>query len=133
MQPVFQIGLHKKDLNLLEKIQAFLGVGEIYHKEKSCNYMVQDLRGLNVIINHFDKYPLLTKKYEDFILFSRVVTLVNKKEHLTISGLHEIISLKASMNLGLSTLLKTVFSDNTPVIRPKRSEEVLLNTKIDPH
>ena len=95
--------------------------------------MVQDLRGLNVIINHFEKYPLLTKKYEDFILFSRIVTLINKKEHLTLSGLHEIISLKASMNLGLSALLKTAFPDNIPIIRPKRTDEVLLNSNIDPH
>lgn len=62
MQPVFQIELHKKDLNLLEKFQAFIGVGKIYHKEESCNYMVQSLRDLNVIINQFKRYPLLTKK-----------------------------------------------------------------------
>ena len=28
VQPVFQIDLHKRDLNLLEKIRTFLGVGE---------------------------------------------------------------------------------------------------------
>ena len=41
VQPVFQIGLHKKDLDLLKKIKAFFDVGEIYHKEKSCNYVVK--------------------------------------------------------------------------------------------
>lgn len=138
MQPVFQIGLHKKDLGLLKKIKAFFAVGEIYHKEKSCNYVVQDLKSLNVIVNHFERYPLLTKKCEDFILFSRIVTLVNKKEHLTLSGLHEIISIKASINLGLSAgaplgLLKTYFPNITPVVRPKRTDEELLNSKIDPH
>jgi hypothetical protein len=61
------------------------------------------------------------------------VTLINQKEHLTLSGLHEIISLKASMNLGLSTLLKTAFPDITPAIRPKRSDEELLNSNIDPN
>lgn len=133
MQPVFQIGLHKKDLGLLKKIKAFFAVGEIYHKEKSCNYVVQDLKSLNVIVNHFERYPLLTKKCEDFILFSRIVTLVNKKEHLTLSGLHEIISIKASINLGLSADLKTYFPNITPVVRPKRTDEELLNSKIDPH
>lgn len=132
VQPVFQIGLHKKDLNLLEKIQAFWGVGEIYHKEQSSNYVVQSLRGLNVIVNHFEKYPLLTKKCEDFKLFAQIMTLMNKKEHLTLSGLHEIISLKASMNLGLPILLKTAFPNITPAIRPKRSDEEISNYKIDP-
>jgi len=133
VQPVFQIGLHKKDLNLLEKFQSFWGVGVIYHKEESSNYMVQSLRGLNVIVNHFERYPLLTKKCEDFKLFAQIMTLINKKEHLTLSGLHEIISLKASMNLGLPTSLKTAFPDVTPAIRPKRLDEELSNSKIDPY
>lgn len=133
VQPVFQICLHKKDLDLLKKIKETWGVGEIYHKEESSNYMVQSSKGLNVIIDHFEKYPLLTKKREDFILFTQIVTLINKKEHLTISGLHKIISLKASMNLGLSAYLKTAFPDIIPAIRPKRSDEILLNSNIDPN
>ena len=132
VQPVFQIGLHKKDLSLLENIKAYLGVGEIYHKETSCNYMVQSSRDLIVVVNHFEKYPLLTKKFEDFKLFSQIVTLVNRKEHLTVSGLQTIISLKASMNLGLPTTLKVAFPDLTPAIRPTRSNEQL-NLKIDPY
>jgi len=120
-------------LSLLENIKAYLGVGEIYHKETSCNYMVQSLRDLIVVVNHFEKYPLLTKKLEDFKLFSQIVTLVNRKEHLTASGLQTIISLKASMNLGLPTALKVAFPDLTPAIRPIRSNEQLLNSNIDPY
>jgi len=133
IQPVFQIGLHKKDINLLEKIKTFLGVGTIYHKEESSNYMIQSLRDLSVIINHFNKYPLLTKKWEDFKLFSEIVTLINQKEHLSLSGFHKIISLRASMNNGLSRTIKTAFPENTPAIRPKRSDEDLLNSNIDPY
>lgn len=133
VQPVFQIGVHKKDLILLENIKAYLGVGEIYHKETSCNYMVQSLRGLVVVVNHFEKYPFLTKKLEDFKLFSQIVTLVNRKEHLTVSGLQTIISLKASMNLGLPTVLKYAFPDITPAIRPIRSNEQILKSNIDPN
>ena len=59
--------------------------------------------------------------------------MVNKKEHFTLSGLHEIISIKASMNLGLSADMKTYFPNITPVIRPKRTDEELLNSNIDPH
>ena len=135
VQPIFQIDLHKKDPTLLKKIQTFLGVGEIYHKENSSNYMVQSLSGLSVIVNHFEKYPLLTKKWADFKLFAQVVALMNKKEHLTISGLHQIVSIKASMNnLRLSPLLKTAFPNIIPAIRPERSNivEHLLKSKIDP-
>ena len=120
-------------MDLLKKIQKFLGVGEIYHKEEFSNYMVQSSKGIKVIIDHFEKYPLLTKKREDFILFSQIVTLINQKEHLTLSGLHKIVSLRASLNAGLSTLLKTAFPDVIPAIRPQRSDEILLNSKINPN
>lgn len=139
IQPLFQIGLHKKDLNLLKKIKASWEVGDIYYKENSCNFLIQSLIGLNVIVNHFEKFPLLTKKREDFLLFRQVVDLINQKKHLTLSGLHEIISLKASMNNGrLSTSLKEAFPHSQgvgvlPVIRPKRSDEELLSYNIDPH
>ena len=93
---------------------------------------MQSLKGINVIVDHFKKYPLLTKKREDFELFAQIVTLIEKKEHLTLSGLHEIISLKASMNLGLSSNLKIAFPDIIPAIKPKRSDEELLNSNIDP-
>jgi len=76
-----KLGLHlrtKKDFSLLKNIRAFWGVGEIYYKENSCNYMVQSLRDLNIIVNHFERYPFLTKKREDFILFAQIVTLIKE-------------------------------------------------------
>nr|QVV23912.1 hypothetical protein [Trichoderma cornu-damae] len=133
VQPVFQIMLHKRDLDLLKKIQGYLGVGELYHKEKAVNYVVQSSKGIKVIIDHFEKYPLFTKKREDFILFTQIVNLMNQKEHLTLSGLQKIIALRASMNFGLSSELKTAFPDIIPAIRPKRSDEILLNSTLDPN
>lgn len=95
--------------------------------------MVRSLTDLNIIVKHFERYPLFTKKREDFLLFAQIVSLMNQKKHLTLSGLHEIISLKASMNFGLSTLLKDAFPDITPAIRPNRSDDELLNSIIDPY
>lgn len=95
--------------------------------------MVQSLEGLRVIVDHFEKYPLLTKKREDFLLFSQIFNLIDQKEHLTLSGLHKIVSIKASMNLGLSESLKGAFPDITPVQRSIRSAEELLNLNCDPH
>ena len=131
VQPVFQIGLHNKDLFLLEKIQKYWNVGEIYHREDSSNYMVQSLKNIKIIIAHFDKYTLLTKKAEDFKLFSDIVRLLDNKEHLTAPGLRKIISLRASLNLGLSASLIAAFPDITPAIKPKRLESTLLKTVID--
>ena len=71
-----------------------------------------------VIINHFNKYPLLTQKRADFLLFEKIALLMNNKEHLTDAGLHKIVAIKASMNLGLSEKLSISFPEITPCERP---------------
>lgn len=45
--------------------------------------------------------------------------MLNKKEHLTKEGLSKIINIKASINLGLSDVLKQFFNNNIPVLRRK--------------
>jgi hypothetical protein len=83
----------------------------------------------NVIIPHFDKYPLITQKQADYELFRQVVKIMNRKEHLTPDGLQQIVNLKASINLGLSEGLKAAFPDIIPVSRP----EVKLAENINPN
>jgi hypothetical protein len=46
------------------------------------------------------------------------VDLINKKEHLTTEGLLKIISIRASMNRGLTEVLNKAFPEITPVARP---------------
>lgn len=61
----FQIHLHNKDQTLLENIQNhFDGVGSIYKQfnRDVVIYSVTSITDLEKIINHFDKYPLITKK-----------------------------------------------------------------------
>ena len=76
------------------------------------------MQDLKVIIDHFDKYPLLSKKLADYLLFKQAFKLVLLKEHLTEEGVLKIVALKASINLGLSDKLKVLFPDIIPVQRP---------------
>jgi hypothetical protein len=78
---------------------------------------------MKIIIPHFEKYPLITKKHSDFLLFKNILKIMNKNEHLGKDGLINIINLRASLNKGLSTKLKTFFSDNVKFI--KRSEVII--------
>jgi hypothetical protein len=83
------------------------------------NYSIGNIKDLTtIIIPHFLKYPLLTQKAADFILFKRVVEIMNEKGHLTEEGLQRIINLKVSKNLGLSELLQAEFNNINPVARP---------------
>jgi hypothetical protein len=119
--PVFTIKLHLKDLNLLNRIQSFFGVGTIYIDKSrgSATYSVSRLKDFtNVIIPHFDNNPLSTQKQADFKLFKMVIELINQKEHLTAEGLNKILSIKASLNRGLSEELMKSFPNITPIERP---------------
>lgn len=64
------------------------------------------------------KYPLITYKQIDFMLFKNAVELMVAKEHLTLKGLHQIVSIKASLNKGLSESLKEAFPNCSPVAKP---------------
>jgi len=80
---------------------------------------VRSLEELKIIIAHFDSYPLKTKKRADFELFKLAVSKLINKEHLKLKGFKEVLSIRASMNLGLSDSLKEAFPGIVPVVRPE--------------
>lgn len=118
--PGFSITLHKLDLPLLEMIQDYFGgIGFIRkHGSNTYNYRVQSKSELNVIINHFDKYSLISDKLADYLLFKRAFELYSKKAHLTIDGFKSILCIKASLNLGLNEETNAAFPGIKPVGRP---------------
>ena len=105
IDPAFEIGLNEKDLVLLKKIQSFFAKGSI-RKNKVNNaviFAVQSIKDLaTVIIPHFEKYPLISQKRVDFELFKQVVVIMINKQHLSLSGLQEVVNIRASMNKGFT-------------------------------
>jgi hypothetical protein len=98
---IFSITQHKRDLALLQQIQAYFGgIGSIpKHGQDTYSYVVTSIKQISdFIIPHFDKYPLMTQKLSDYLLFSMAVNLMKNKEHLTIDGLKKVIAIRASMN-----------------------------------
>jgi LAGLIDADG endonuclease len=128
----YQIGIHVKDLALLESIQSyFCGIGHIVKQGDGLfSYQVSSPKHISeIIIPHFEKYPLITKKKEDFILFKEVIDMVKNGEHLNPEGLQKIVNIRASINLGLSDNLKEAFPETVPVKRPR----VNFSENIHPH
>lgn len=100
VKATFSIGLHERDLPLFpprptdagsqseELIKNYFGVGGISKQGKnSVQYRVSNIKELELICSHFDKYPLLTKKYSDFLLFKQAIYLIKQGEHLNMEGL----------------------------------------------
>ena len=130
--PTFTIELHERDLDLLILIQEFFGVGHIVKRvrngKSSAIYSVQSVNDLlNKIIPHFNQYPMLTQKGADFILFSKAVHLINLKTHLNFDGFSHIVSLRASMNKGLTSNLKQEFTKRTLIERPLITNQTIKN------
>ena len=110
VKAVFAIGLHKKDIYLLKIIQAYLGVGKITkHGKDSFQLRVESFKELQIVIKHFEQYPLISVKVTDYILFKKALDLINTQEHLNEEGLLKLIGIKASLNLGLNDSLKNAF------------------------
>jgi hypothetical protein len=119
--PLFQIGVHKKDEELLKEIKevGFKGIGSITYNKDMAFFKVQSLKDiLTVVIPHFDKYPLMTQKRADYLLFREIAIKMSRREHLKIEGIQEILNLKASLNLGLSEADHEAFPETRPVPRP---------------
>lgn len=120
----FQVELHKKDIAILKQIKSYFGVGEIYnHRSQAIQYRVQSIKDIINIINHFDKYPLITQKLSNYLLFKKVINLILNKEHLTIDGLHNILSIKAALNNGLSGKLLEEFPNIIPISTPLMQQQ----------
>ena len=110
MEVVFQIGLHTKDLELLNFIQAFFGgIGFISSSPKymstfkvtsplACVRILTERQGLH------KKRSFLCwvrgAKAKDFLDWVKAAELINEGEHLNTEGSFKILQIKAGMNTG---------------------------------
>lgn len=115
----FSMSMHEKDMDLLIKLQKFFGVGTITkHGPTAIKYKVTSIKDMAVIIRHCTEFPLITHKSIDFLLFKNAYELMIAKLHLTDAGLKKILSLRASLNLGLTDKLKLAFPNIVPASTP---------------
>lgn len=130
--PSFSIELHKKGFRILQKYPIFffsIGSLRVRSRDGQIIYSVSSLEEIrNIIIAHFNKYPLNTQKRADFELWKLGIELLNKKEN-TAEWLAKFLAIKSTMNKGLSPALKTEFSNIMSVSRPS----VILPDTLDPN
>ena len=105
----FSVKIRAVDRIVLVRLLEYFKCGGIYiqndrrPKHALCyRYEVNGKDNLkNVIIPFFKRYPFQTvTKQQDFKLFSQILDLVDKKQHLTDQGLEKIEQLRSKMHLG---------------------------------
>lgn len=55
----------------------------MHNGKKGVQFRVESKKELFILIDHLDKYPLITKKSKDFLWFKKAISLIKNKEHLT--------------------------------------------------
>jgi hypothetical protein len=91
-------------------------------------YKLESFEKLQIIIDHFDKYPLVSSKIADYILFKEAFNIVKNKEHLTDKGLKRIMALSGSSNRGFSKKVKEAFPELKPAVKPKYEFKNILDS-----
>lgn len=93
----------KQDKELFSMLSTYFKCGKVYYNNNSVGqfqvYSTRDL--VKYIIPHFDKYPMLGEKQWDYLLFKKVIDLIQDKKHLSKSGLKEIIQYTLNMHLSV--------------------------------
>lgn len=134
VQASFQMRMNSKDLALLVLVQQFFnGIGSFSHNTNTntVNYTITKLSDfVNIIIPHFNNYPLISAKSIDFKLWAQCIEMMKNKQHLTDSGLNAILSLKSILNWGLNEKIKAQFPNVKSLDRPTFE---VSNLPLDPY
>jgi hypothetical protein len=93
-------------------------IGNITINKNTYHYRVMGLKNCLILRYHFNKYELMTYKLVYFKLWSQVLDIMEKGDHLTESGLLRIVNIKASFKKGLNSKLLEFFPKSDPILKP---------------
>lgn len=83
----------------MQALHTFLGVGRLVINRKRVSIVVTSLKEIvTVILPHFEKYPLIGGKFVSYLIFRKVVLVINDNYHLTAKGFLDILNLSYFMN-----------------------------------
>ena len=123
---------------ILEAIREFFGCARITAKGPNSDVMTysvyrrSDLE--SVIIPFFDRYPIVSRKHENFLKFREIVLAMQKNLHRTSDGFRRIVELAFSMNQRGKQRryrLEEVLAEPSETVRRAPAEPVKIQS--DPH
>jgi len=102
LRPSFSVSQNHDRAEILELYQKVFKCGSIRpdRSDKTLKYEVRSIVDLmNKIIPHFEKYPLLSSKKNDFVEFAKVCEIMKDKKHLTRDGFNQVMTLAKQVNI----------------------------------
>jgi len=113
-QVVLTFNVSQKESYILSQLKKYLGCGRIQQRADGLHMYVcsNPLSIQERIIPFFTKFILRSQqKKKNFSIFCQIAEKVFRKEHLTSSGLEEIIKLREGLNEGKGRKRKYELSD----------------------
>lgn len=97
----FRLTQNIRDKQLLDNLKIYLNCGFCSFNDNTGVYVVLKIQDLfDIIIPHFQKYPIIGIKYFDYLDFCKIAEIIKLKEHLTQEGLDKIKLIVKNMNTG---------------------------------
>ena len=97
--PEFRIVQHKRNKSTLKKLQRFFEAGDVVvNHDTRWELRIRKLSDLKKVVAFFEQHPLHTTKKSDFRIFAQVLSMMERREHLTHEGLAKIAKLIWKMN-----------------------------------
>ena len=100
-RPSFSVSQNEDRRQVLDLIKKYFGCGFIRRdwSDKTVKFEIRDHKDLiQKIIPHFEKFPLISAKQNDFLVFKKICEIVSAQEHLTKQGFIDVINLAYEMN-----------------------------------
>ena len=97
---VYQITAQDTDHEIMYALKAFFnGVLGKAHYIEYTSYRVYSIKNIvEIILPHFESYPLYSAKSMYFVLWSKCAQLIHAKLHLTEEGFTKLLTYKASFS-----------------------------------
>ncbi len=131
--PQFIVSVNVRDRHQLEEMAQVIGTGKIYAMTGDMiRYQVGGFeKGMEYIIPFFEKYPLVTKKQADFVLWAKIVRLMYNGVHKSgREGFINCMNHMINLNYGHKSVSKWMEIFPEIIVTPR--PEVKLVSSIDP-
>lgn len=100
-KPSFSVSQNEDRAEVLYLLQKKFNGGFLRrdYSDKTLKYEIRSLPVLiKSVIPHFRKFPLISSKQQDFLLFEKICRLMAKGKHTTKKGLQKILPVAFKMN-----------------------------------
>ena len=102
IRPSFSVSQNRENSLTLEKMREYWDCGFI-RPDSSDNTLKYEVRSVSKlvekIIPHFERFPMLSKKQEEFCKFAEICRMMYERKHLTKEGFNVITNIASKLNL----------------------------------